>query len=198
MKKKVSILIYLSILCLSHAEETGANNGNAIIDAAKNIDPAIETAVRAISDAGHKTQNDILRNAISDEYLGTIQKFDAFFKKKASIAQDYDFYTIVSINRIVIRDQVAFVEATVAFNPAFLLKHQNAITGNMGASIWTNTGGYGLANKFETGGTGRVTYYLVKQHGFWKLHYSYFSSKPLSDGELAIANDQMKTLVHPN
>jgi len=188
MRNLTGLILYFIIFALSRADDNAVYNFN----------PAVETAFRTLSDAGHKGQEDVVRNALSDEYLSSVRKFDTFFKKKASGVKDFDFYTIVLINRVVVRDQVAFVEASVVFNPSFLATHQEAITGNTGAAIWTGAGGYGLSNKFEEDGTGRVTYYMVKQHGLWKLHYAYFSSKSLTDSDINIASAQMKTLVHPN
>jgi len=188
MRYITGLIIYLIIFGLSHADDSAAFNFN----------PAVETAFRTLSDAGHKGREGVLRNSLSDEYLKSVQKFDTFFERKAIGVKDFDFYTIVLINRIIVRDQIAFVEASVRFDPAFLAAHQNVIAKNTDGAIWTIDGGYGLSNKFEMDGTGRVTYYMVKQHGVWKLHYAYFSSKSLTDPEINIAEAQMKTLIHSN
>lgn len=159
------------------------------------IDPQISTFIEKISEAGAKGQEDILQNLISDQYLETKHKLDALFKRKSSFSKDFSFYEITSINRFRSEGDVAFIEVMVKFHPDFLAKHPPEK--NNGASLWSNLGGYGLAKEFQKAGTGLATYYLVKQHHTWRLHYSYFSLEPISDYDLSSVGNQMKSIADP-
>jgi hypothetical protein len=156
----------------------------------------ISAEINRAVDSAHKSQEAVMRELISQEYLNIAQKLEAHFKKPASVVSDFNFYTIVAIDKIIIKDKVAFVEASVIFSPDYLKKHPASDQkGNV--SLWDNWGGVSLAPSYVgSNGRGLVTYYLVMQHDLWKIHESRFTSEPLSDGALDAVTSNMKTLVH--
>jgi hypothetical protein len=61
--------------------------------------------------------------------------------------------------------------------------------------MWADAGGSASANVCEKDGLGHVTYYLVIQKGVWKLHYMYFSLKPIPLDEIKTITGSMRTLI---
>ena len=184
MKNALIAIVMWGLLSVGvYAEEVDANT-------------LISSLINRAVDSAHKGQEAAVRKLISYEYVNITQKLEAHFKKPGSVASDFSFYTIVAIDKIIVRDQVAFVEASVVFNPDYLKKHPPSDQKG-DVSLWDNWGGDSFAPSYAgSDGKGMVTYYLVMQHDLWKIHASRFSSKPLSDVDLDSVTTSMNTLVH--
>jgi hypothetical protein len=168
------------------------------------IDKQLGDSVQEVVKSAKSGNSGVVEQAITEQYLKSasalLQKFDPGTSLDKAILNDFNYYAIIAIQRIIIDKGVALVEAKIAYSPKQLLdiieeEKERANEKKDTSTLWTSFGGSGSKNKVENNGLGIVTYYLVLQGGIWKLHYSFFSLDPLSATELETITTNMKTLI---
>jgi hypothetical protein len=163
---------------------------------------AIPKQIVADAAAGH---GDPIKSLITSQYLQAlndgIEAFDPKMTIDEAVLGDFQGYAIVGIDRVIIEKGVAFVDARIAYLPSRLAaivadQAKRASDPNFfGGPLWVDSGGSSSSKICEKLGVGRATYYLVVQNGLWKLHFTYFSSDPLTPQELQDATKSMQTLI---
>ena len=146
-----------------------------------------------------------LNNLISAQYSETAAQYKKVLQSQGVNVDDYDkrilndfnFYDIVGVNGVYVHDDVAFIDASVRFKSSFVATHHGPLNGDQTGALFSNLGGYGLAKGFESDLLGNVKYYLIKQNGMWKIHYSYFSTAPMDALVMKHVEEDMEALKHP-
>ncbi len=160
--------------------------------------------VKKVVAAAAKGDGKIVVGLVSQESKETLEALSKNLEPHISIDKSalagFGYYTILGIEKVIIDQDVAFVEAKIAYRPdklADIIQDEKEAAGTEEqGTVWTSFGGTSSSNKCEEAGTGLATYYLVLQKGAWKVHFTYFSLKPMSQGDLKTITASMKTLVH--
>jgi hypothetical protein len=128
-----------------------------------------------------------------------LKQLDPGKKIEQAVLDDFNTYSITGIDRVIVDTNIAFVEAKITYHPdklADVIADEKDNAGNnVDGASWGDMGGSSSSAKYEKGGAGLATYYMVLQKGAWKIHETYFSLEPMTDNELRRVGESMKTLV---
>jgi hypothetical protein len=194
----------LCLSSLSYGEDTPPTLDQSHNNALSN---SLTGIITSVSEATEQGRDEIIRNAISLQYLETGEKLHKFLKGRGQnishfekgILNDFSFYSVVRIDKVIPCKNVAFVEAVITYNPIFIMSRHKEVDGIMFAElIWSSMGGKLFAQKWESNGKGIATFYFVRQNDLWRLHQVYFSSKSLNENQLTTAKNFMQKIVGPN
>jgi hypothetical protein len=161
--------------------------------------------VKGVVTAAGKGDGKTIAGLVSQEYRETLEDFSQNAEPHVSVDKailaNFDYYTILAIDKVIVDKDVAFVQAKIVYRPDKLRdiieeEKDNKDTEDNGSGNWTNFGGTACSSKWEEAGFGLATYYLVMQNGAWRLHFTYFSLKPIPPEQLEVLTTRMRTLVH--
>lgn len=140
--------------------------------------------IQSILNAAHDGKSEVVESLITDQYATALKRIQDFEKKNNAkrnpeeiILCNFNYYTIAKIDDVKIYEDIAFVEASVLFAPEFLQKRAGKKPQR--GMAWAEWGGTAYDGEFINGNLGKVTFYFAKQRNRWKLHYAFFSAKPL-------------------
>ncbi len=151
-----------------------------------------------------------IKNLISDQYRDIWEKTLKYANSKHPkahytinlIARDFADYKLLSIDKVIIAKDVAFVQAKITYRSqplAEIVQEEKGVTAKSDqdefTNFWNNFGGVACATIQQKGGAGIATYYFVLQKGVWRLHLTYLSERPFPPAYLKEVVDEMETLV---
>ena len=200
------LLGFLMALILGAITGSAQNRDSSGNSAPHQIEGASEDHLksRVIELLKHAHSKDaLLENFISKQYKKTAQNILTAEGSNRGIAEvvasDFNYYSIVSIERVTTQNNIAFIEAKIRYNKEALEdireeEKESSESGSENSTLWGSGGGSSFENQCEKDGIGIATYYLVLQDKTWRVHYTYFSIKPLSERDQATAAKFLRTI----